>query len=63
AGYFLNILQNEGYDALDQTLGEWQVIVKRLLALLGCSSFTELSRVEYVLGTDLLSYARQRHLR
>lgn len=63
AGYFLNILQNEGYEALDQTLGEWQVIVKRLLALLGCSSFTELSRVEYVLGTDLLSYARQRHLR
>lgn len=62
AGYFLNILQHEGYDALDQKLTEWQVIVKRLLALLGCRSFADLSRVEYVLGTDLLSYARQRHL-
>lgn len=63
AGYFLNILQHDGFDTLDHKLSEWQIIVRRLLALLGCSSFTELSRVEYVLGTDLLSYARQRHLR
>lgn len=63
AGYFLNILQQDGYEQLDQTLNEWKIIIKRLLALLGCVSFTELSRVEYVLGTDLLSYARQRHLR
>nr|WP_225209020.1 type 2 isopentenyl-diphosphate Delta-isomerase [Limosilactobacillus walteri] len=63
AGYFLNVLQRDGYERLDQILSEWIVIVKRLLALLGCASFTDLSRVDYVLGTDLLSYARQRHLR
>lgn len=63
AGYFLNILQHDGYDALDQCLTEWDTITKRLLALLGCRNFAELSRVEYVLGNDLLSYAQQRHLR
>lgn len=63
AGYFLNVLQHDGYDALDQVLTQWQVIIQRLLALLGCQTFAELSHVEYVLGSDLLSYAKQRHLR
>ncbi|WP_076461635.1 type 2 isopentenyl-diphosphate Delta-isomerase [Limosilactobacillus caccae] len=63
AGYFLNVLQHDGYDALDRELTEWSTITRRLLALLGCRSFAELSRVEYVLGSELLSYAQQRHLR
>lgn len=62
AGYFLNILIHNGIDALDQELNNWQRTLPRLLALLGCQSFTELSSIDFVLHGKELEYAQQRHL-
>lgn len=62
AGYFLNVLTQDGIDKLDQTLGEWRVAITRLLTLLGVSSYADLGTVDYVLGPDLLSYVHQRDL-
>lgn len=62
AGYFLNILIQDGEEALDQTLTAWQTEIPRLLTLLGCKNFADLRRVDFVLAGDLYDYARQRHL-
>ena len=62
AGYFLNILQQQGIDALDDEISRWEVELPRLLALLGCSSFTDLSRKPFVLHGATYEYALQRHL-
>lgn len=63
AGYFLNILIRHGENALDEELCRWQEEILRLLTLLGCQRFTDLShRVDFVLQGDLYDYARQRKL-
>lgn len=62
AGYFLNVLVKEGYDALDQTINEWLTALPRLMTLLGAKQFTALQNTKYVLSRDLYDYARQRKL-
>lgn len=62
AGYFLNILVKDGYEALDQTINEWLTALPRLMALLGFDKFKALQWAEYVLSNDLYNYARQRKL-
>ena len=62
AGYFLNILQKHGVDALDDEISRWEVELPRLLALLGCSSFADLPRKSFVLHGATYEYALQRQL-
>ena len=62
AGYFLNTLIHDGIDALDEELNNWEVIIPRLLALLGCQTFNELSSANFVLHGKALEYAQQRNL-
>ncbi|MBB1086459.1 type 2 isopentenyl-diphosphate Delta-isomerase [Limosilactobacillus fastidiosus] len=62
AGYFLNHLIRDGFDALDKEINNWQVTLPRLLALLGCRSFNELASIDFVLHGKELEYAQQRHL-
>lgn len=62
AGYFLNVLIHDGAAALDEVLMEWQAEIPRLLTLLGCRNFGDLSKISFVLQGNLYSYAQQRHL-
>lgn len=62
AGHFLHTLLTEGDDALDRELTAWQETILRLLTLLGCHDFTELSQTEVVLSPELISYVTQRGL-
>lgn len=62
AGYFLNLLQKDGIDALDAEISRWKVELPRLLALLGCPTFTDLARQPFVLHGATYEYAQQRHL-
>ena len=41
---------------------EWQAEIPRLLTLLGCRNFGDLSKISFVLQGNLYSYAQQRHL-
>ncbi|KFI69580.1 Isopentenyl diphosphate isomerase [Bifidobacterium magnum] len=63
AGYFLNVLLSQGSNALDETVDCWQRTLVRMMTLLGCKSFSELSQCDVVLTGNLLEYAKQRHLR
>ncbi|MBD7895742.1 type 2 isopentenyl-diphosphate Delta-isomerase [Limosilactobacillus sp. Sa3CUN2] len=62
AGYFLNLLIRDGFDALDKEINNWQATLPRLLTLLGCRSFNELTTIDFVLHGKELEYAQQRHL-
>lgn len=62
AGYFLNVLIHNGIDALDKEINNWRVTLPRLLALLGCKTFTELASIDFVLHDEELEYAQQRDL-
>lgn len=62
AGYFLEVLVHDGEEALDQVIADWQVAIVRLLTLLGCRSFSDLSTVDFILQGGLYDYARQRKL-
>lgn len=62
AGYFLNVLIHSGVDALDQELSNWEVIIPRLLTLLGCQKFDDLNSANFVLHGKALEYAQQRKL-
>ncbi|MDO4903694.1 MAG: type 2 isopentenyl-diphosphate Delta-isomerase [Limosilactobacillus sp.] len=60
AGYFLNVLIKDGYDALDQTISDWMTTLPRLMTLVGCRRFSELREVDYILGPELQNYLDQR---
>lgn len=62
AGYFLNILLKDGDEALDRELDLWQEAILRLMTLLGCRNFNELSNIDVVLADELANYVYQRHL-
>lgn len=62
AGYFLHILQNAGVDALDKEVSRWEIALPRLLALLGCATFADLSKKSFVLHGATYEYAQQRGL-
>lgn len=62
AGYFLHIIIKEGSDRLEKEIQNWQVNIPRLLALLGCRTFRNLSACDFVLHGNTLEYAQQRNL-
>ncbi|WP_375663995.1 alpha-hydroxy-acid oxidizing protein, partial [Bartonella sp. CL63NXGY] len=62
AGYFLQILQTDGMERLDQIINQWCQELPRLLTLLGCQSFAELQSQPFVLHGQTYEYAQQRHL-
>lgn len=62
AGYFLNLLIKGGRQQLETEIANWEKVIPRLLALLGCRSFTELSSINFVLHGKALEYAQQRDL-
>jgi isopentenyl-diphosphate delta-isomerase len=62
AGYFLNVLIHNGTDALEKEINNWEITLPRLLTLLGCKTFNELTSVDFVLHGKELEYAQQRHL-
>lgn len=62
AGFFLQILVQDGPAALEQTIINWQTELIRLLTLLGCHRFSDLTKLPFVLQGDLYTYALQRKL-
>lgn len=63
AGFFLHQLISDGPEKLAAVIDQWQEELPRLLTLLGCRSFQDLRRVDYVLHQELWEYAQQRHLK
>lgn len=62
AGFFLHLLVKEGPDQLEKEIQNWQIAIPRLLALVGCHNFSELSACDFVLHGNTLEYAQQRNL-
>lgn len=62
AGYFLNLLQRQGAKQLDTVIHQWEIELPRLLALLGCQSFQQLTQCSFVLHGATYEYAQQRQL-
>lgn len=60
AGYFLHTYYQSGEAGLLTTVQHWQREIRRILTLLGCRHFAELSHVDYVLAPELLNYVQQR---
>lgn len=62
AGFFLHQLISSGPEKLASVVDQWQTELPRLLTLLGCRQFQDLSQVDYVLHGQLWEYAQQRQL-
>lgn len=62
AGYFLHQYYAQGADGLLHAVYNWQTEIVRIMTMLGCERFSDLSRVPYVLKPELLSYVQQRGL-
>lgn len=62
AGYFLNILNTDGLDALSTEISNFKLEIKRILLLCGCHDFSELSKCSYVLSSNLKNYVDQRNI-
>lgn len=62
AGYFLHEYYHGGEAGLLQTVQNWQTELVRIMTMLGCRNFKELTKVNYVLSPELWSYRQQRGL-
>ena len=62
AGFFLHKYYTDGENGLLATVKDWQTEIVRIMTMLSCRHFDELSKVPYVLKPQLLSYIQQRKL-
>ncbi|WP_251547064.1 type 2 isopentenyl-diphosphate Delta-isomerase [Limosilactobacillus caecicola] len=62
AGYFLHRYYQDGEEGLLKAVQTWQTEVTRIMTMLGCRHFSDLSQVDFVLDEQLYNYVQQRHL-
>lgn len=63
AGFFLHEYYQNGESGLLRAVQDWQTEIVRIMTMLGCHQFTELTNVATVLEPRLLSYIEQRKLK
>lgn len=60
SGHFLHVLMQQGLDALIAEIRRWQIQLRQLMALTGCSSLAELTHTDVVLSGSLRQYCELR---